>query len=227
MTSKDLKKTNIVRRDYEDLFLGRRTTRSLDATFKVSRDEIEEIIKEALIATPNAVDSIPYKIFVIDTDEFKRKLDDIMWPVDKSRVLQASFVVIPCADRQWIENYDDIVAGNKAECPAWYAFFESVGIATGGAAYWYNMLTENGNAPLDKSINFQAGMIAQSIIIASRAHGLDSGFMDAWTPEVDLDKVFDIDLERYIPEGVIAIGKAAAPGHDSYRLEIKDMVEFH
>lgn len=228
MTEKNLKKNNIVNSDYESVFLGRRTTRNLDSTYKVPREEIEEIIKEALIATPSAVGSIPYKLIVIDTEEGKKKLDDIMWPVDKSRVLQASFVIVPCADRQWIEYYDDIVAGNKESCPAWYDFFMSVGIASGGAAWWYDSLIVDGDhTMLDKSINFQAGLIAQSLMIAARAHGLDSGFMDAWSPEADFDKVIDIDLERYIPEGVIAFGKAATPGHDSYRLELNDLVEFH
>lgn len=224
MFAKDLKMDRVVNRDYESVFLGRRTARSLDATFKVSREEIAEIINEAMVATPTAVDSNPYKFLVIDTDEAKKKLDDIMWPVDKSRVLQASFSIIPLADRKWIDFYDDIVAANKAGCAPWYDFFE-------GAVFdiipgWYEDLSSGDGRMLDKSVTFQAGLVSQSLMIAARAHGLDTGFLDAWTPEKDLDKIFDVDLKRYIPQGVICFGKNVGPVSDSYRLEIKDVAEF-
>ncbi|MBS7528324.1 nitroreductase family protein [Fusibacter paucivorans] len=224
MFAKDLTKKGIVDRDYESVFLGRRCARTLDATHKVSREEIEEIINEAMVATPSAVDSNPYKFLVIDTDEARKKLDDIMWPIDKDRVMQASFSIIPLADRQWIDDYDDVVAALKAEAPQSYEFFSNTcfPIIPG----WYEELSSGTGAALDISVTFQAGLVSQSLMIAARAHGLDTGFMDAWHPYPDLNEAFGIDLERYIPQGVLCFGKNAGPVSDSYRRDIKDAVSY-
>ena len=49
-----------------------------------------------------------------------------------------------------------------------------------------------------------------------RAHGLDTSVMDAWDPEL-LTDLFGIDLERYIPEVVLTIGKSTGPATERYR----------
>lgn len=223
MIAKHLKKTGIVNNDFESVVLGRRTARFLDPTYKVPREEIEEIIKEAMVATPSAIDSCPYKFLVIESDEAKKKLDDIMWPLDKSRTLQSSFCIIPMADRQWADRYDDQVAGNERECPPYYA---GLGPVVDFLPTWLEILQANNGIGLDKSVNFQAGLVAQSLMIVARAHGLDTGFMDAWSPEQDLGKIFDVDMDRYVAHGVIAFGKSVGITHDNYRPEIEDAAEF-
>lgn len=223
MNAKHLKKTGIVNNDFESVVLGRRTARFLDPSYKVSREEIEEIIKEAMVATPSAIDSCPYKFLVIESDEAKRKVDDIMWPGDKSRTLQSSFCIIPMADRNWIERYDDQIEGNKRECPSYYA---GQGPVIEFAPTWYEILSAGNGAGLDKSVNFQAGLVAQSLMIVARAHGLDTGFMDAWSPEQDLGKIFDVDMDRYIAQGVICFGKSVGITHDNFRPEIEDAAMF-
>jgi len=224
MYAKDLKKDNIVNRDYESVVLGRRCARFLDPNYKVSREEIGEVINEAMIAAPSAVDSSPYFFLVIDTDEAKKKLDDIMWPVDKDRVLQCSFAIIPFADRRWIDYYDDIVAENNSGPDPWDpGFWGNVQQIIPG---WWDLLTADGGVYLDQSINFQAGLVSQALMIAARAHGLDTGFMDAWDPNPGLNEAFGIDLKRFIPQGVIAFGKNVGYVHDNYRREIKDVAKF-
>lgn len=227
MFAHDLKKVELVNNDYESIFLKRRCIRSLDASYVVPKEEIEQIISEAMIATPTAIDTNPYKLLVITSDDAKKRLDDIMAPVDKSRVLQASFVIIPLADRNWIDYYEDILQANEAGCKPWHEFFQSVGVRE-LASGWYEMLTAEGTVLLDKSINFQAGLVSMSLMYAARAHGLDTGFMDAWLPERDLNLAFpDVDMERYIAQGVICFGKAAGPGHDSFRRDLTDAVAFY
>lgn len=49
-----------------------------------------------------------------------------------------------------------------------------------------------------------------------RAHGLGTSVMDAWDPEL-LTDLFGIDLERYIPEVVLTIGKSTGPATERYR----------
>lgn len=220
MFYKDLTRKGVVNVDYESVVLRRRTARNLDPSYQVSREEIEEIINEAMVATPSAVDSSPYKFLVIDTDEAKRKLDDIMHPVDKDRVIQASFSIIPLADRNWIDHYDNIVEVIHREAP------DTLLPPIERVVEWYEQLTSGTGAALDTSVTFQTGLVSQSLMFAARAHGLDTGFMDDWSPNPDLGVAFGIDLERYIPQGVLCFGKNIGPVADSYRLDIKDAVQY-
>lgn len=224
MYAKDLKKSGIVRNDYETVFLGRRSARYLDSSYKVSREEIAEIINEAMVATPSAVGSCPYKLLVLDTDEAKKKIDDIMWPQDKDRALRCSFVIIPLADRDWPDYYDDIVENNRTGCLEWYNLVGSV--AGPIIPTWYEQLSAGDGAALNTSVSFQTGLLSQSLMIAARAHGLDSGFMDAWNPNPDMNTVFGVDLNRYIPQGVVCFGKSTGGVHDAYRRDTKDFVTF-
>ena len=224
MNKKDLKTGSIVNRDFESVFLGRRAVRSLDPDFKVSREEIEEIINEAMIATPSAVGSFPYLFLVIETDEAKRKLDDIMWPVDKDRVTQCSFAIIPFADRNWIDYFDDLAEVNmessQQSVKDMYTTLKTI------VPQWWEILTAGNGEYLDQSINFQVGLVTQSLMIAARAHGLDTGFMDAWTPNPYLNETFGVDLKRFIPQGVLAFGKNIGHVHEVYHREIKDVAMF-
>lgn len=223
MFAQDLDTSGIIHDSYKEVVLGRRTCRFLDPTFKVSREEIGQIIAEAMVCTPNAVDSCPYKFLVFDTDEAKKKIDDIMWPVDKDRVPPSSFTIIPLADRKWIEDYDKVIEANRVGCPSYYEgltpeFLEVVN-------FWYASISAGDGRALDISVTFQAGLVTQSLMLAARAHGLDSGFMDAWNPS-ELASVFGIDLERYIPQGVIAFGKSVGPTHNNYRPDVADAAVF-
>jgi nitroreductase len=212
----------IVNNDFSDVFLGRRCCRHLDPNYKVSREEIEQIVRQATYAAPSAVDSQPWRILVVDTDEAKQKLDNIMRIIDKDRVLSSSFSVVVFADRQWFPVWDRIIEQNKQIAPEEYPpemlqFFVPLTTA------WWDELNEGDGSYLDRSVNCQAGLLAMSFMFACRAHGLDTGVMDSWDPEMLAD-VFDVDLERYLPEFVIAVGKNAGANYVPFHYEPADII---
>lgn len=224
MLATDLKTDGIVDNTYTGAVLGHRCARILDPNYKVSREEIKQIIAEAQISTSSAINSQPYRFLVIDTDEGKEKLDTLMAPIDKDRVKQCSFAIIPFADRAWWDYYDGILEQDKVVAPGlWDENYLSVLLPV--VEQWIGILQEY-QIYLDKSVNFQAGQISQSFQFACRAHGLDTGVMDAWFPEPGLNELFGIDLDRYIPEVVIAVGKVAGPVHNNFRLDPDEIVDF-
>lgn len=224
MLATDLKLDSIVDHSYESTVLGHRCARVLDPNYVVSREEIKEIIAEAQIATSSAICSQPYNFLVVDTDEGKEKLDSIMAPIDKDRVKQCSFAVIPFADSEWWENYDHILAKNQELSPAqWDENF--CGMLLPVVDIWVDQLQKD-RTYLERSVNFQAGQVSQAFQYACRAHGLDTGVMDAWFPDPGLHDLFGIDLGRYIPEVVIAVGKNVGAVHNNYRMETEDVTWF-
>lgn len=205
MLPQELDKSGIVNNDYIDVVFGRRAVRMLDPDFKIERSEIEQMIQEAIVSTPSAVDTQPFMFLIVDTDEGKAKLNDIMRIVDKDRVNKCSFAVVPFADRNWFEYFDEHIAREKQACPeGWPPEVENVIVPL--TYDWYVELSEGDGSYLDKSVNFQAGMVSMSFQNAVRAHGYDCGVMDSWDPQL-LGEAFGIDLDRYIPQVAIAVGK--------------------
>lgn len=211
MIGKDLPKTNIRNNDFCDVVFGRRATRVMDPNFKVSREEIGEIIDETNACTPSAVNTQPYKILICDTDEAKAKLDKLMRPpFDRDRTTACSFAVVIFADRKWVEYFDELYQNELTTVPDYPEIMVPV------TYEWYEELTAGDGSYLDKSVNFQAGQFSMAFQFMCRAHGLDVAFMDAWEPQM-LDETFGIDLERYIPQGVICVGKSIGPVDQRYR----------
>lgn len=211
MIGKELPKSNIRNNDFIDVAFNRRAVRVMDPNFKVSREEIAEIFDEMNACTPSAVNTQPVKFLVVDTDEAKKKLDSIMRPpFDKDRTTTCSFAVVIFADRKWIEDFDDLYQNELVLIPDYPEIMVPI------TYEWYEELAADGGTYLDKSINFQAGQYSMMLQLIARAHGLDAAVMDAWDPQL-LDETFGIDLDRYIPEIVMCIGKCAGPVEQRYR----------
>jgi nitroreductase len=212
----------IVKNDFADVMLGRNANRSLDANFKIPRDEILQMLEIATSA-PSAIDSQPWYFLIADTDEGKQKLDPIMHePMDRGRVIASSFSVVVFADRQWNEHFDEIIDRNIVGAPALYTP-EMAGWIRNAAVWWVDYLVERGE--LDQSVCFQAGLVAMQFMLAVRSHGYECGPMDDWDKD-ELEPVFGIDLKRFIPLLVIAVGKPTGPATPVTRRDPKEVSMF-
>ena len=192
--------TELVNNNFAEVAFGRTAMRSLDRNVKIPREEILEIIKEATCA-PSAVDTQPWHFLVVDTDEGKEKLDSYMWEVDRGRVTNASAAVVMLADVGWLEDFEYIAENymaNDDEDARAYLTKLTVDWALGMSAH-----------ELELSVTCQSGLVAMMLMLVLRAHGYDSGPMDA-LDRAGLVKDFGLDEDRYKISLVIAIGKATA-----------------
>ncbi len=231
MLPKELELKNIVNNDFKKVVFGRRSVRTLDPEYKISRDEIKEMLQEAICCTPSAVDTQPFFFLVIDTDEGKEKIDNIMRTVDKDRTNRCSFTIIPFSDAEWYNHFDKHVELEKEANPmAWPPEMENIMVPLTYA--WIDELCEGDGSYLRKSVDFQAGLITMSFMNIARAHGYDTGFMDSWDPQM-IDEAFGIDTNRYRPMGAIAVGKqmldeeaAAMASPERYRYPAAELSVF-
>lgn len=205
MLPRELNLDGIVNNDYKDVVFGRRSVRMFDPDYKIAHEEIEQIIQEAICSTPSAVDTQPWHFLIIDTDEGKAKMNDIMRAFDKDRTNKCSFTIIPFSDAQWFEHFDEQIRREKEATPEmWTPEMESVLVPL--TYSWIDELCEDDASYLHKSVDFQAGLVTMSFMYAARAHGYDTAFMDSWDPQL-IEESFGIDLERFRPQGAIAVGK--------------------
>lgn len=205
MLPSEINLDGIVNNDYKDVVFGRRSVRLMDPDFVIERDEILQMLQEAIVSSPSAVDTQPFYFLIIDTEEGKEKIDDIMRIVDKDRTNKCSFTIIPFSDEKWYEHFDEHIAREKEAVPeAWPPEVENMLVPITYA--WVDELCEGNREYLHKSVDFQAGLVTMSFMNAVRAHGYECAFMDSWDPDM-LGDAFGIDLDRYRPQGAIAVGK--------------------
>jgi nitroreductase len=193
----------------------RRSVRKYDPNFKISREELLDILKEAALA-PSSSNLQPWKFIVIQDETVKKELRAIA--NNQEQVETASAVIAVLGDREMYRNSEQVY---RSSFEAGYMDEATMGI-----------MIENSNklypsVPVDMRENiasFDAGLVSMQLMLIAKARGYDTVPMGGFNRQQFIEK-FNIE-DRYMPSLLIALGKAAAPGHKTTRLPIEEIVEF-
>lgn len=217
----------LVNNEFSDVAFGRTSMRVLDRDYKIPREEILQMVKEATRA-PSAVDTQPWRFVIVDTDEGKQKLESYMWEVDRGRIENSSAAVIVLADTGWLQDLEYVLDH----------YMGDAGLGSPGdplpagspdRAYmlklttdWALGMTEH---ELELSVTFQAGLVTMMLMLVARAHGYDSGPMDAFD-RTGMASDFGLDGDRYKVCLILAIGKALAKPVQRWRRAPEEVTTF-
>ena len=69
--------TRIVNNDFSEITFGRKSVRVYDETYKISHEEMLEMIQEATTA-PSSVNMQPWRFIVVESNEEKEKLKPLI-----------------------------------------------------------------------------------------------------------------------------------------------------
>lgn len=193
----------------------RRSVRKYIHDFKISREEILDMLKEATLA-PSSSNLQPWKFVVIQDQETKKELRTIANNQEQAET--ASAVIAVLADKEMYKNAEMVYrssfeAGYMDETTA-------------------NMMIENTNklypsAPAEARANiaaYDSGLVSMQLMLIAKARGYDTVPMGGFNKQQFIEK-FKIN-DRYMPIVLIALGKAAVPAHNTTRLPVEDLVEF-
>lgn len=202
--------------DFASIVKGRRSVRHYDENFKISRDEMNEMIAEASLA-PSSANMQPWRVVVVDTPEGKEKLR----PLVRFNTVQndtSSAMLIIFGDTQSYLNAEEIynTAVEQGKMPAEVRDSQLKTILS-----MYPALPQEIKVEVAK---VDSSLFAMQFMLVARAHGYDTNPMAGF--EVDqVAKAFDLDEERYAPVMMISIGKAKVDGYESVRLS-SDKITF-
>jgi nitroreductase len=193
----------------------RRSVRKYDPNFKISQEEILDILKEATLA-PSSSNLQPWKFLVIQDEETKKELR--MIANNQEQVETSSAVIAILGDREMYRNGEKVY---RSSFEAGYMDETTM-----------NRMIENTNklypaAPVgirENIASFDAGLVSMQLMLVARARGYDTVPMGGFNKQQFIEK-FNID-GRYMPVLLLSIGKAAAPGHPSTRIPVEEIVEF-
>jgi nitroreductase len=193
----------------------RHSVRKYDPDFKISQEEIKDILTEATLA-PSSSNMQPWKFMVIQDEETKKDLRAIA--NNQEQVETSSAVIAVLGDKEMYKNAEKIFQQSHE---AGLVDQETMERMIENTTKLYS------SAPAETRTNiatFDAGLVSMQLMLIAKARGYDTVTMGGFNKQKFVER-FEVS-ERYFPIVLIALGKAAAPGRQTTRLPIEDVVSF-
>lgn len=197
--------------DFYTIIHERTSIRSYDPEFKISDEELKELISESLYA-PSSSNLQPWRFLVIQDPQTKQKLLPIAH--NQQQIVDSSATIIVLGDleayKQADKIYDRAVAAGMPK-----EFKES---------YVPRIKEAYGSFSYEKASSvalIDGGLISMQLMLVAKAKGYDTVPMGGFDSE-KLVEEFKIPA-HLIPVMLISVGKAAGPGFPKTRLTVDEV----
>lgn len=208
---------NRVNNDFSEITFGRKSVREYDETFKISHEEMLEMIQESTTA-PSSVNMQPWRFVVIESDEQKAKLKPLIRFNTRQNDTSSAMILI-FGDMQCYELGEKIYnqAVEEGKMPAEVRDQQLAAIIP----YYKNLTREE----MSDVVKIDSSLAAMQFMLVARAHGYETNPIGGFEADL-LAKAFDLDKERYVPVMILSVGKAKETGYTSSRLLAEKITEF-
>ncbi|WP_312474902.1 nitroreductase family protein [Neobacillus sp.] len=203
----------VLSKSLSEVINERHSVRKYDSTFKISQDEIKEILKEATKA-PSSSNLQPWRFIVIQDQDVKKELRAIA--NNQEQVETASAVIAVLGDKEMYKNVEKVYRGAHEAGFMDEANMQRL-IESTNRTYPY--------APEEVRKNiasFDAGLISMQLMLIAKDRGYDTVPMGGFNKEQFIQK-FDVP-DRLFPIVLISLGKAAEPAFNTTRLPLEDVL---
>lgn len=207
----------LVKNDFADVTFGRKSVRLYDETYKISHEEMLEMIQEATTA-PSSVNMQPWRFVVVESEEAKAKLKPLIRFNTKQNDTSSAMVLI-FGDLQCYELGEEIYNQAVAEgkMPEEVRDQQLASIIP-----YYKSFTK---AQMNDVVKVDSSLAAMQFMLTARAHGYETNPIGGFEADV-LAETFGLDNERYVPVIILSVGKAKESGYTSVRLPAEKITEF-
>lgn len=199
------------------LMSKRCSIRKYDTTVKISREEMTNILQDAMTA-PSSFNLQPWRFVVIDTESGKQLIkpymlfNELQW--ETSSALIAIFGDLE--DKESVDKiYSAAVNFNLTTSERKEKIKETI------ASYRANFSAEK----VKYSAALDCGLVAMQIMLSAKAYGYDTNPIGGFQKE-EFAKAVGLDPTRYLPLLLLSVGKAAEPGHNSVRFSVADITDW-
>lgn len=212
--------TNFKNNDFESVMLGRHSVRKFDTSVKIPREELKEMVANAITA-PSACNLQAWHFIVVDTPEGKDKLRSFFMKFNLPRLETSSAIVMLFGDTLAFKKYRAL----------WENIYEQKQISKEELDRILNTflpLYENADKQLlTADAMVDSSLAAMQFMLAARAHGYDTNPIAGYDAK-KAATALGLDPERYVPVMAIAVGKADSQSTDikSTRYSVDDVIEF-
>ncbi len=195
----------------------RTSIRKYDTSVKISRDEMTNILQDAMTA-PSSLNLQPWRFVIVETKEGK----DLMKPYMMFNQVQwetSSAIIVIFADLHNFSAADEIYsAALDLNLISEETKSEVVGMVN-------SFSSEFKGERLTNSVMLDCGFVAMQIMLSAKNYGYDTNPIGGYMKK-ELTEALGLDTERYLPVLLLSIGKAAEPIHDSIRYSVSDVTQW-
>lgn len=202
---------------FEDIVFGRKSVRLYDENYKISHEEMLEMIKEATTA-PSSVNMQPWRFVVAESDEAKEILRPLIRFNTRQNDTSSAMVMIfgDMLNYEYGEEiYDQAVAEGKM--PQEVRDQQLAAIIP-----HYKALTKE---QMNDVVKIDSSLAAMQFMLVARAHGYETNPIGGFEAD-QLAEAFGLDKERFVPVMILSIGKAVETGYESVRLAPEKITTF-
>lgn len=192
----------------------RRAIRVYDPSVKISRNEMNEILRKATRA-PSSMNMQPWRFVVVETDQGKSRLKQAL-SNNRTQLETSSAMILIMTD---LKKYD---YAETIYDMAYEASLMPKDVRDRQIRNISNMVPTLSPERIEKSGLIDCGLVAMQLMHVAREHGYDTCPIGGF----DHDRIIDVlglDEERYRPVLIVSIGKRAEDGYESLRLPIDDL----
>lgn len=205
-----------VEAEFNKVIRERRSVRKYDPSWKISEQEIKEILGEAILA-PSSSNLQPWRFIVITDQELKEKLLPIA--NNQQQTVEASAVIAVLGDTE---------AYSKAETI--YEYAQAAGYVTPEVGEAMAKRSREGYSSmpvevLENIARIDGGLVSMQLMLSAKAKGYDTVPMGGFNPD-GFRELFQIP-ERYVTVMLIALGKAAVEGRPTVRLPLEEVTHWN
>jgi nitroreductase len=200
-----------------DQILNRRSIRVYDENVKISREEMNQILTEAMLA-PSSRNQQPWRFVVVDTKLGKEKLGLAM-PYNLNQLNTSAAMIVVFQDLQKYK-LAEVMLDQQLQA----------GMIT-QADKEKNLKTVNDLIPTLKPESIEreglidCGLVAMQLMIVARFHGYDTCPIGGFERD-KINDALDYDKARFKPVMIVSIGKAKEAGKKTLRLPLKDTITY-
>lgn len=212
--------SELMNNDFSKIMFDRHSIRQFDSTTKISREELQEMIKQATTA-PSACNLQSWHFVVIDTPEGKAQLKKAAMRFNHPQIDTSSAIIFLAGDTKSHEVYRDV----------WQKVYEAGKIdkvKLDSILNTFLPLYEKATPEfltLDATID--CSMIAMQLLLIARAHGYEANPWSGFNFKTIIPTL-GLDAERFVPVMAISLGKPAKDQQvlKTDRYDAKTLTEF-
>lgn len=196
-----------------DVIKERHSVRKYDSTYKISQEEIKDMLKEATQA-PSSSNLQPWRFIVIQDQEVKKELRAVA--NNQEQVETASAVIAVLGDKEMYKSVEKVY---RSAYDAGLMDEANMNRLIEGTNKTYPFASEE---VLKNIASFDAGLVSMQLMLIAKDRGYDTVPMGGFDKD-KFAKMFNLE-DRLFPIVLISVGKAAAPAFNTTRLPLGDVL---
>lgn len=194
---------------------ARKSIRKYDSEYKLTKEEISELLTDAMTA-PSSSNQQPWRFIVITDEQKKKELRTMAF--NQEQVETAPAIIAVLGDTDFHKNARKI---HQLSVDAGVMDPEVAEKLTENAETLYSGIPV---AARHSVAMYDAGLVSMQLLLAAKDRGLDTVVMGGFNKD-EFAKAYDLP-ENEFPIVLIAIGKGTGPARGTSRLSVEDVVRF-